>query len=266
MNRVKNKVAIVTGAGSGIGAASAQALAAEGAKVVFADINLKAAQQLVEAARGQGQEADAIAVDVGDPASIQSMIEFAVKRFGGLDILHNNAADTRMSATQDAPVEKVPIEIWDAIMRINARGTMLGCKYAIPHMRARGGGSIINTASGSAHAGMLSQSAYGVSKAAIVTLTQYVATTRQREHSVQCNLAGSDRFAGHCRCHFEVGNGQDDVAAPSHASRGQARRHCVCRRLSCIRRIGIPDRTDAHGGWRHARSSTFLCGFESGIV
>jgi len=186
MNRVKNKVAIVTGAGSGIGAASAQALAAEGAKVVFADINLKAAQQLVEAARGQGQEADAIAVDVGDPASIQSMIEFAVKRFGGLDILHNNAADTRMSATQDAPVEKVPIEIWDAIMRINARGTMLGCKYAIPHMRARGGGSIINTASGSAHAGMLSQSAYGVSKAAIVTLTQYVATQHGKEN-IRCN-------------------------------------------------------------------------------
>src|SRR4051794_32908252 len=128
MNRVQNKIAIVTGAGSGIGAACAQALAAEGAKVVFADINLQAAEQQAEIAR-RCTDATAIAVDIGDEAQVKRMIEFTVQRFGGLDVLHNNAADTRLSSTRDAPVEHMDTSVWDDIMRINLRGTMLGCKY-----------------------------------------------------------------------------------------------------------------------------------------
>lgn len=185
MHRVQGKVAIVTGAGSGIGAACAQALAAEGAKVIFADINLEAAEKQASLARDHG-EAAALAVDVGSEAQVQQMIEFAVQRFGGLDILHNNAADTRLSSTRDAPVEQMDVAVWDEIMRVNLRGTLLGCKYAIPHMRARGSGSIINTASGAAHAGMLSQSAYGASKAGIVALTQYVATQYGKD-GIRCN-------------------------------------------------------------------------------
>ena len=185
MNRVKGKVAIVMGAGSGIGAACAQALAAEGAKVVFADINAQAAERQAEIAR-RCTEAVAIGIDVGSEAQVQRMIEFAVQSFGGLDVLHNNAADTRLSSTRDAPVEEMDTGVWDEIMRVNLRGTMLGCKYAIPHMRARGGGSIINTASGSAHAGMLSSSAYGASKAGIVALTKYVAT-QYGKVGIRCN-------------------------------------------------------------------------------
>ena len=171
MNRVKDKVAIVTGAGSGIGAACAHALVAEGAKVVFADINLQAAKQQAEAARTRTARRRRSPSISAMKLKCERMIEFTVQRFGGLDVLHNNAADTHLSRTRDAPVEQMDVEVWDAIMRINLRGTMLGCKYAIPHLRARGGGSIINTASGAAHAGMLSQSAYGTSKAGIVALT-----------------------------------------------------------------------------------------------
>ena len=130
MNRVKDKVAIVTGAGSGIGAACAHALVEEGAKVVFADINLQAATQQAEATKRVSETA-AIAVDIGDEAQVRRMIEFTVQRFGGLDVLHNNAADTHLSRTRDAPVEQMDVAVWDDIMRINLRGTMLGCKYAI---------------------------------------------------------------------------------------------------------------------------------------
>lgn len=186
MNRVLGKVAIVTGAGSGIGAACALALAAEGAKVIFADINRDSAARQAAAARAAGYESDAVAVDIGDESSIRRMIAFAIDRYGGLDVLHNNAADTRLSSTRDAPVEHMDLDVWDDLMRINLRGTMLACKFAIPHLRARGGGSIINTASGAGHAGMLSHTAYGVSKAGVIMLTKYVATQHGKE-GIRCN-------------------------------------------------------------------------------
>ncbi len=186
MNRLKNKVAIVTGAGSGIGAASALALAAEGAKAIFADINADNAERQAAAARTAGYEASAVAADIGDESSIRRMFEFAIERYGALDVLHNNAADTRLSSTRDAPVEHMDVSVWDDLMRINLRGTMLCCKYAIPHLRARGGGSIINTASAAGHAGMLSHTAYGTSKAGVIMLTKYVATQHGKE-GIRCN-------------------------------------------------------------------------------
>jgi NAD(P)-dependent dehydrogenase (short-subunit alcohol dehydrogenase family) len=185
--RLKDKVAIVTGAASGIGAATAAALAAEGACVVIADINLDGArEQAARIAAEGGARTAAAAVDLGDPASIEAMIQFTVERFGGLDILDNNAADTRLSATRDVGVEHTEIEVWDSLMRTNLRGTMLACKYAIPKMRARGGGSIINMSSGSGLTGALAPTAYGVSKAGIITLTQYVATQHGKE-GIRCN-------------------------------------------------------------------------------
>jgi NAD(P)-dependent dehydrogenase (short-subunit alcohol dehydrogenase family) len=184
--RLQEKVAIVTGAASGIGAATAVALAAEGACVVLADINLDGAREQAARIAAEGARTDAVAVDLGDPASIEAMIRFAVERFGGLDILDNNAADTRLSATRDVGVEHTEIEVWDSLMRTNLRGTMLACKYAIPRMRARGGGSIINMSSGSGLTGALAPTAYGVSKAGIITLTQYVATQHGKE-GIRCN-------------------------------------------------------------------------------
>ena len=184
--RLQGKVAIVTGAASGIGAETAARLAREGAAVVVADINLSGAQQHAAQLAQSGGVAAAVGVDLGEERSIAAMIDFAVGHFGGLDILDNNAADTRLSSTRDVGVEHTETDVWDALMRINLRGTMLACKYAIPRMRARGGGSIINMSSGSGLTGAMAPTAYGVTKAGIITLTQYVATQHGKE-GIRCN-------------------------------------------------------------------------------
>jgi NAD(P)-dependent dehydrogenase (short-subunit alcohol dehydrogenase family) len=186
VKRVKDKVAIVTGAASGIGAACAAMLAEEGALLVVADINLEGAQAQAGRIREAGGQAIAARVDIGDEASIEALFELTLKSWGGLDILHNNAAATSLSSTVDAAIEAVDVGVWDDTMRINLRGTMLASRRALPLMRARGGGSIINTSSGSAQAGALGYSAYGVCKAGIEALTRYVATQHGKE-GIRCN-------------------------------------------------------------------------------
>ncbi|MGF6961433.1 SDR family oxidoreductase [Paraburkholderia youngii] len=186
MQRVKDKIAIVTGAASGIGAACAARLADEGALLVVADLNLEGAQEQVRRIEESGGRAVAARVDIGDEGSIDAMFELTLKTWGGLDILHNNAAATSLSSTVDAAVETVDVAVWDDTMRINLRGTMLASRRALPLMRARGGGSIINTSSGSAQAGALGYSAYGVCKAGIENLTRYIAAQHGKE-GIRCN-------------------------------------------------------------------------------
>jgi NAD(P)-dependent dehydrogenase (short-subunit alcohol dehydrogenase family) len=186
MSRLASKFAIVTGAASGIGAEIARALAAQGASVVVADLNAEGAAAHAAALRAQGLTADSIRADIGDEASLAALFDFAVRTMGGLDILCNNAADTLMSSTRDGVVERMSSEVWDATMRVNLRGTMLACKFAIPHLRFRGGGAIVNISSGAALAGASGYTAYAVSKAGIVTLTQYLATQHGKE-GIRCN-------------------------------------------------------------------------------
>ena len=184
MQRLEGKVAIVTGGGGGIGAATAQRLVAEGARVAIVDLFEDSARK---AAEPLGDSALAIQVDVADPASVQAMVERTVSHFGRLDILHNNAALTDPERQQqDTNAIDIPIEIWNATMSVNVTGYLLGCKYALPHMIAGGGGSIINTASGSGVAGDLARIAYGSSKGAIITLTKYVATQHGHQN-IRCN-------------------------------------------------------------------------------
>jgi NAD(P)-dependent dehydrogenase (short-subunit alcohol dehydrogenase family) len=183
--RVQGKVALVTGAGGGIGAACAIALAREGADVAVADIDLASAQRQVAVIEAEGGKAIAIQVDLGDEASVIAMVACVVEHFGNLDILHNNAADTRLSGTLDNPLETVDTGVWDTILRINLRGTMIASRAAIPHLRKRGG-SIINTSSGASLAGALSHTAYSASKAAINSLTQSIATQYGKE-GIRCN-------------------------------------------------------------------------------
>lgn len=184
--KLAGKVAIITGSASGIGAGTAAAFAREGASVVIADVNLRAAEQQAASIAAAGGTALAMAVDLADEASILAMIEATVGKFGGLDVLHNNAADTRTSSTRDLTIEHTDVEVWDRLWQVNLRGAMIATKHAIPRLRARGGGSIINTASGSAFSGMLSNSSYGILKAGIVTLTKYVATQHGKEN-IRCN-------------------------------------------------------------------------------
>jgi len=184
MDRLKGRVAIVTGGGGGIGSAVARRLVAEGARVGIADIDVDTANR---AAAPLGEQAIALQFDAAEPASVQAMVEQTVARFGRLDILHNNAALTDPARQgQDTTAVDIPVEIWNATMAINATGYLLGCKYAIPHMIKAGGGSIINTASNSGLAGDLARIAYGTSKGAIIAMTKYVATQYGRQR-IRCN-------------------------------------------------------------------------------
>jgi len=181
------RVAIVTGGASGIGRASCLALAAAGAAVVVADVNLDGARKVAGEVEARGGRAHAQHVDLSDEASIAAMVEAAVRVFGGLDILHNNAADSDPALmAADGPILELTTEVWDRNMRVNLRGPMLGCKYAIPHMIRRGGGSIINTSSASGLTGDVIRAAYAASKAGLGSLTQNVATQYGKQ-GIRCN-------------------------------------------------------------------------------
>jgi NAD(P)-dependent dehydrogenase (short-subunit alcohol dehydrogenase family) len=185
--RVAGKVALVTGGGSGIGAATAALLAAEGASVAVVDIIAERAKATVAAIQSRGGSALAVTADVSDEEQVAAMVDATIAAFGRLDILHNNAAlvDPEMFPL-DGRVVDMSVDVWDKVMAVNLRGPMLGCKHAIPRMIETGGGSIINMSSGSSRLGDLERSAYGASKAGVNALTLYVATQHGRDH-IRCN-------------------------------------------------------------------------------
>ena len=175
MQRFHDRIAIVTGAGSGIGRATARHLASEGAAVTVADIDEGAAGSTVELIRADGGTARVQTADVAEPDAVERMVADTVTAYGGLDLLHNNAAAIKLNLT-DQDVVTMPLDTWHTVLRVNLDGVMLGCRFAIPAMLQRGGGSIVNTASVAATYGSRSLAAYGTSKAGVVALTRYVAT------------------------------------------------------------------------------------------
>ena len=187
MTSLTGRTAMVTGAGSGIGRATAQLLARRGANVMVADINRDAAAAVVAEIAAAGGTADAAFIDICSEAAIAAAVAATVARFGRLDILHNNAAYAPQEViAADTDILSIPIEVWDAVMTGTLRGTMLCCRHGIRAMLKTGGGSIVNTSSMYGVGAFNLMPAYGVSKAGINLLTQQVATAFGRQ-GIRCN-------------------------------------------------------------------------------
>lgn len=176
--RLKDKVALITGGSNGIGKETVILFAKEGAKVVLADVNEEAANQVVQEL--DGYPVKFIKADVSKANDCEAMVNFTEKEFGALHILFNNAGIMHSS---DDNAEVTEEDTWDLTMNINAKGVFLGCKYGIPAIKRAGGGSIINTASFVALLGAATpQIAYTASKGAVLALTRELAVIHAREN------------------------------------------------------------------------------------
>jgi meso-butanediol dehydrogenase/(S,S)-butanediol dehydrogenase/diacetyl reductase len=169
-DRLRGKVAIVTGAGSGIGRATALRFAAEGAKLVVNDVDADSANRVAKEIGAAGGAAIAFPADVGDPRQVEALVREATFRFGRLDVLVNNAA-----AVIPGPLESISDAEWRRTQSVTLDGVFYGIRAAVPVMAAQGGGAIINIASGAAVAGEPGLAAYGAAKAAVVNLTKTAA-------------------------------------------------------------------------------------------
>ena len=182
MKRLEGKVAVITGAASGIGRASALLFAREGAAVVVADLDAGAGEETVAQIKREGGEAASVRTDVSESTDAERMIRTAVETFGRVDVLFNNAG-----VNFPATVVEITEEAWQRSLDVNLKGVMLGCRYAIPEMLKLGGGSIINTASMLGLVASPRQAPYSAAKGAVVMLTRQVAIDyAQRNIRVNC--------------------------------------------------------------------------------
>jgi len=180
MGRLDSKVALITGAGSGIGRESSLLFAAEGAAVVAVDLNEAAAKETAAMIEAAGGRAVPFRADVVKADDCRAMIEAAERAYGKLDVLFNNAG---IMDSRDDDAITTSEEVWDLTMDINAKGVFLGCKYGIPALRRAGGGAVINTASIVALMGSATpQLAYTASKGAVLALTRELAIVHAREN------------------------------------------------------------------------------------
>lgn len=177
--RLKDKVAIVTGAGRGLGKGIAKKLAREGAKVVLAD--MAPADEAVKEIEAEGGTAAAFQVNVAKQDEVQALVAFAVEKFGTLDIMVNNAGINR-----DGMLHKMPVENWNTVIEIDLTGTFYGTQEAIKYMRDKGQGRIINISSGS-WLGNIGQANYAAAKAGVVGLTKTAARENARK-GITCNI------------------------------------------------------------------------------
>ncbi|EPR15228.1 short-chain dehydrogenase [Sphingobium indicum IP26] len=184
---LEGRVALMTAAGSGIGRASALAVASLGASVMVTDINADSARDVADRIVSAGGRARHMALDVAQEEQIAAAVAAATSAFGRLDILHNNAAYQGADAIEgDIDVVSMTVDFWNRMMAVNLTSHMLGCKHAIPAMLENGGGSIINTASMYGLAAYQAMPCYGISKAGVAMLTKYVAASHGKR-GIRCN-------------------------------------------------------------------------------
>jgi meso-butanediol dehydrogenase/(S,S)-butanediol dehydrogenase/diacetyl reductase len=181
MARFENKVAVVTGGGSGIGAAAARRFAREGASVVVADLSGTRAEKIGSEIRADGGRAEWLKMDAADPEGVQATIKRALDGFGRLDAMFNNAGMAEV-----APLDEITLESWNRVLAVTLTSAFLGMKYCLPIMRKQGGGAIVNTASISGTRGDYGMASYNAAKAGVINLTRAAALENAR-HKIRVN-------------------------------------------------------------------------------
>lgn len=194
MARLAGKVAVITGAASGIGRASSALFAREGATVVMADVKREAGEAAAAGIATAGGRAEFVVADVSKEADVKALIDGAVERHGRLDVLYNNAGG---ATARDGRVTEMPLDEFWRTMSVDLFGTFLGCRFAIPHMAVGGGGSIINTTSIRALIGTAGADAYSAAKGGVLALTRSLAmqwhTARIRVNAIGPGVVATER-------------------------------------------------------------------------